>query len=113
MKTAESILRRKSEVFSEIESVLKLIEELEEALFEARTYAQLLAYGADLRKTEQLDQLQKLVEELADVEVAGTLTLKAYHEQVYNWYNWKIMKGVFEQLQEAIDEAEKLPGERS
>lgn len=113
MKTAQSILRRKSEVFSELESTLKLIEELEEALFEARTYAQLLAYGADLRKTEQFDQLQKLVEELADVEVAGTLTFKEYHEQVHNWYNWKIMKGVFEQIQEAINEAEAVSGRRS
>ena len=96
MVFAEDIIRRKTRVFSEEEVLDKLIEELEEALEAAVQYGQ-------LHTEESLDHL---MEELADVDIAGQQTFRQMRESCNTSFNRKIVHGIFHQMKKAVEQRE-------
>ena len=103
MNTAEinkcqssDIIARKISAFSEDEILEKLCEELEEALeaaFEFRVY-----------RTEE--KRNHMMEELADVAVAGYETLSQMYPYATQTYNSKFIHGIFEQMLQAVEQRE-------
>lgn len=93
------IIRQKCETFSDAELVDKLVEELEEALEAVRSYQ---------RDPDELT-LKAMAEELADVRVAGEMTLSDAFLGFASYHKAKVLKALYEQIPNAIREA-KSPG---
>jgi len=89
------IIRQKCETFSDAELVEKLIEELEEALEAAREYQE--------NPCERT--LKAMAEELADVRVAGEMTLSDAFLGFASYHKAKVLKALYEQIPAAIRRA--------
>lgn len=102
--TEREILEEKTKVFSERECVNKLIEELWEAMKEAIMLDAALSVPSIYTEEHMQMMLRtKLMEELADVDVAGRRTLELLYQTGEWTFNEKSRHGVRVQLREAIE----------
>ena len=97
-QTEREIIEKKIVVFTERECLDKLIEELEEALIAAKQVASTL--------TNPMYKVA-LMEELADVEVAGRRTLTKLWPSVEREFTKKVGKAIFTQIPAAIEAKRK------
>jgi len=102
--TEREVLSEKVKVFSIEECIDKLIEELEEALSEAIYLRD--SFNRKARKEFINAAIKRLMEELADVEVAGKKTFFRLRPLAQWWYTCKIHHAITIQIPEAI--AEKI-----
>lgn len=95
------IIRDKTKVFSDEEMLDKLVEELEEALEAVRSYQ---------RDPDELT-LKAMAEELADVRVAGEMTLSYNCTSFEDYFKAKVLRAMYDQIPNAIRERKsKSPG---
>ena len=100
------ILDDKVKAFGAEECVEKLIEELNEALIEAINLSDSLKKND---KKESVDMcIKKLMEELADVDVAGIKTFSRLYRKATYWYTGKLYYALTTQIPKAIEEKLKL-----
>lgn len=109
--TDKEILEAKVEVFSELECLEKLQEELAEAQQAVATLHAKILYDRPRGV-----YVRELMEELADVEIAGHKTLVKLYPSYEKYYENKLRRGVLVQLRDAIEKAQgnspcPLPGD--
>ena len=97
-RTEREIIQIKVSVFTEAECLDKLIEELEEATIAAK-----LAYA----HFGSIEKQALLMEELADVEVAGRRTLTKLWPNAEWEFTKKVGKAIFTQIPAAIEAKRK------
>ena len=97
----KDIVEEKVRTFSEIECLDKLIEELTEAKVAAVLYQNNLKH--QMEETTAIARVD-LAEELADVFVAGILTLGTLRPFMQAVYDAKVHRGVFKQMKTAIEQ---------
>lgn len=107
MMTEREILEEKVKVFSERECLAKLIEELREAMKEAIMLEVSLSVPSLSLEEHRQNIRTKLMEELADVDVAGRRTLELLYRTGEWTFNEKSRHGVRVQLREAIEKRKK------
>ena len=99
----KDIVEEKVRIFSEIECLDKLIEELTEAKIAAILYQNNLKHRVAEVETTAIARTD-LAEELADVFVAGILTLGTLRPYMQAVYDAKVHRGVFKQMKTAIEQ---------
>lgn len=109
--TEKEIIDAKIETFSELEILDKLQEELLEALGAVNNLHAAIRSGRPLYRC-----VRGLMEELADVEIAGRKTLVKLYPSYEKYYENKLRHGVLVQLRDAIEKAQgnspcPLPGD--
>ena len=100
MMTETEILNLKVKIFSTEECLYKLLEELAEA----QDAAEALLIDARYSTGVSTQKVKALLEELADVEVAGHRTLKKLFPREAPCYDIKARHGIKVQLRNAIED---------
>ena len=102
--TEREVMQLKVDTFSTVECIDKLIEELEEALAEAVYLS--AAYHREAPLPFVLADVSRLMEELADVEVAGKKTFFRLFSTAQWVFTRKVQHAIFDQIPAAIREKE-------
>jgi hypothetical protein len=102
MMTNNEILAQKARLFSEDDCLDKLIEELSEALNAALDLRYSIEGEGEVSSRKKLTM--NLIEELADVSVAGIETLEYIYPEAEGLYNNKRVRSIQVNIRRAIEE---------
>jgi hypothetical protein len=102
MMTNNEILAQKARLFSEDDCLDKLIEELSEALNAALDLRYSIEGEGEVSSRKKLTM--NLIEELADVSVAGIETLEYIYPEAEGLYNNKRARSIQVNIRRAIEE---------